>query len=170
MEMVNGTDSEVRCFSVRSPKSQDSYPGSPSLSPRHGATNPNLHSAGKGNTFTLTYPSAQCVKNTNEISESIVHLLYVSVSPWLCHLQEQTAPHAVTGSPLPTRTRATTSIQASALPPPPLLPPLPLSITPSPTPRTPPSPSLTVAPATRRRPGVWQGKGLCVCFLAWLRF
>uniref|UniRef100_A0A8C8FG49 Ran-binding protein 10 n=1 Tax=Oncorhynchus tshawytscha TaxID=74940 RepID=A0A8C8FG49_ONCTS len=46
VEMVNGTDSEVRCFSVRSPKSQDSYPGSPSLSPRHGATNPNLHSAG----------------------------------------------------------------------------------------------------------------------------
>uniref|UniRef100_A0A8C7MSS1 RAN binding protein 10 n=1 Tax=Oncorhynchus kisutch TaxID=8019 RepID=A0A8C7MSS1_ONCKI len=44
VEMVNGTDSEVRCFSVRSPKSQDSYPGSPSLSPRHGATNPNLHS------------------------------------------------------------------------------------------------------------------------------
>uniref|UniRef100_A0A8C7LQU2 RAN binding protein 10 n=1 Tax=Oncorhynchus mykiss TaxID=8022 RepID=A0A8C7LQU2_ONCMY len=50
VEMVNGTDSEVRCFSIRSPKSQDSYPGSPSLSPRHGATNPNLHSAGKGNT------------------------------------------------------------------------------------------------------------------------
>uniref|UniRef100_A0A6Q2XPC9 Ran-binding protein 10 n=1 Tax=Esox lucius TaxID=8010 RepID=A0A6Q2XPC9_ESOLU len=48
VEMVNGTDSEVRCFSVRSPKSQDSYPGSPSLSPRHGATNPHLHSAGAG--------------------------------------------------------------------------------------------------------------------------
>uniref|UniRef100_A0A8C9TZW0 RAN binding protein 10 n=1 Tax=Scleropages formosus TaxID=113540 RepID=A0A8C9TZW0_SCLFO len=44
VEMVNGTDSEVRCFSTRSPKSQDSYPGSPSLSPRHGATNPHLHS------------------------------------------------------------------------------------------------------------------------------
>uniref|UniRef100_A0A8C2JMG0 RAN binding protein 10 n=1 Tax=Cyprinus carpio TaxID=7962 RepID=A0A8C2JMG0_CYPCA len=39
VEMVNGTDSEVRCFSVRSPKSQDSYLGSPNLSPRHGATN-----------------------------------------------------------------------------------------------------------------------------------
>uniref|UniRef100_A0A672S833 Ran-binding protein 10-like n=1 Tax=Sinocyclocheilus grahami TaxID=75366 RepID=A0A672S833_SINGR len=39
VEMVNGTDSEVRCFSARSPKSQDSYPGSPNLSPRHGATN-----------------------------------------------------------------------------------------------------------------------------------
>uniref|UniRef100_A0A8C9T6E7 RAN binding protein 10 n=1 Tax=Scleropages formosus TaxID=113540 RepID=A0A8C9T6E7_SCLFO len=46
VEMVNGTDSEVRCFSTRSPKSQDSYPGSPSLSPRHGATNPHLHSTG----------------------------------------------------------------------------------------------------------------------------
>uniref|UniRef100_A0A674BCT9 RAN binding protein 10 n=1 Tax=Salmo trutta TaxID=8032 RepID=A0A674BCT9_SALTR len=56
VEMVNGTDSEVRCFSVRSPKSQDSYPGSPSLSPRHGATNPHLHSAGKGNTCKSTYP------------------------------------------------------------------------------------------------------------------
>ena len=27
--MVNGTDSEVRCLGGRSPKSQDSYPGSP---------------------------------------------------------------------------------------------------------------------------------------------
>lgn len=32
VEMVNGTDSEVRSLSS-SPKSQDSYPGSPSLSP-----------------------------------------------------------------------------------------------------------------------------------------
>ncbi|KAI4877893.1 hypothetical protein NFI96_002307 [Prochilodus magdalenae] len=45
VEMVNGTDSEVRCFSVRS-KPQDSYPDSPSLSPRHGASNPHLHSTG----------------------------------------------------------------------------------------------------------------------------
>ncbi|XP_056912676.1 ran-binding protein 9 isoform X2 [Takifugu flavidus] len=29
IEMVNGTDSEVRCLGGRSPKSQDSYPGSP---------------------------------------------------------------------------------------------------------------------------------------------
>uniref|UniRef100_A0A3Q1EE89 RAN binding protein 10 n=1 Tax=Acanthochromis polyacanthus TaxID=80966 RepID=A0A3Q1EE89_9TELE len=43
VEMVNGTDSEVRCLSIRSPKSQDSYPGSPSLSPRHGASNTHLH-------------------------------------------------------------------------------------------------------------------------------
>lgn len=45
--MVNGTDSEVRCFSARSPRSQDSYPGSPSLSPRHGSSNSHLHSTGK---------------------------------------------------------------------------------------------------------------------------
>uniref|UniRef100_A0A672PU02 Ran-binding protein 9-like n=1 Tax=Sinocyclocheilus grahami TaxID=75366 RepID=A0A672PU02_SINGR len=31
IEMVNGTDSEVRCLGGRSPKSQDSYPGSPRL-------------------------------------------------------------------------------------------------------------------------------------------
>uniref|UniRef100_A0A8C2APJ3 Ran-binding protein 10 n=1 Tax=Cyprinus carpio TaxID=7962 RepID=A0A8C2APJ3_CYPCA len=51
VEMVNGTDSEVRCFSVHSPKSQDSYPGSPNLSPRHGATNAHVHNT--GNTDTL---------------------------------------------------------------------------------------------------------------------
>ncbi|XP_028814442.1 ran-binding protein 10 isoform X2 [Denticeps clupeoides] len=50
VEMVNGTDSEVRCFSVRSPKSQDSYPGSPSPSPRHGANNPHLHSTESNST------------------------------------------------------------------------------------------------------------------------
>uniref|UniRef100_A0A671L5V1 Ran-binding protein 9-like n=1 Tax=Sinocyclocheilus anshuiensis TaxID=1608454 RepID=A0A671L5V1_9TELE len=39
IEMVNGTDSEVRCLGGRSPKSQDSYPGSPRLfnSPVHKA-------------------------------------------------------------------------------------------------------------------------------------
>ncbi|XP_034443749.1 ran-binding protein 10 isoform X3 [Hippoglossus hippoglossus] len=46
VEMVNGTDSEVRCLTIRSPKSQDSYPGSPSLSPRHGASNTHLQTAG----------------------------------------------------------------------------------------------------------------------------
>uniref|UniRef100_A0A669BXR2 RAN binding protein 10 n=2 Tax=Oreochromis TaxID=8139 RepID=A0A669BXR2_ORENI len=43
VEMVNGTDSEVRCLTIRSPKSQDSYPGSPCLSPHHGASNTHLH-------------------------------------------------------------------------------------------------------------------------------
>ncbi|MED6293883.1 Ran-binding protein 10, partial [Characodon lateralis] len=46
VEMVNGTDSEVRCLTVRSPKSQDSYPGSPSLSPRHAASSMHIHSGG----------------------------------------------------------------------------------------------------------------------------
>uniref|UniRef100_A0A8C7L1T6 RAN binding protein 9 n=1 Tax=Oncorhynchus kisutch TaxID=8019 RepID=A0A8C7L1T6_ONCKI len=40
IEMVNGTDSEVRCLGGRSPKSQDSYTGSPRpfSSPRHKAS------------------------------------------------------------------------------------------------------------------------------------
>lgn len=46
VEMVNGTDSEVCCLTVRSPKSQDSYPGSPLLSPRHGGSNAHLHAGG----------------------------------------------------------------------------------------------------------------------------
>uniref|UniRef100_A0A669BYE1 RAN binding protein 10 n=1 Tax=Oreochromis niloticus TaxID=8128 RepID=A0A669BYE1_ORENI len=46
VEMVNGTDSEVRCLTIRSPKSQDSYPGSPCLSPHHGASNTHLHTGG----------------------------------------------------------------------------------------------------------------------------
>ncbi|KAL6107256.1 ranbp10 [Pungitius sinensis] len=46
VEMVNGTDSEVCCLSVRSPKSQESYPGSPSLTPRHAAGNTHLHAGG----------------------------------------------------------------------------------------------------------------------------
>lgn len=46
VEMVNGTDSEVCCLTVRSPKSQDSYPGSPILSPRHGGSNTHLHTGG----------------------------------------------------------------------------------------------------------------------------
>uniref|UniRef100_A0A7N8YK79 RAN binding protein 9 n=1 Tax=Mastacembelus armatus TaxID=205130 RepID=A0A7N8YK79_9TELE len=41
IEMVNGTDSEVRCLGGRSPKSQDSYPGSPRpfSSPNHKGSN-----------------------------------------------------------------------------------------------------------------------------------
>ncbi|KAF4013727.1 hypothetical protein G4228_004691 [Cervus hanglu yarkandensis] len=55
IEMVNGTDSEVRCLGGRSPKSQDSYPvsprpfSSPSMSPSHGMNIHNLAS-GKGST------------------------------------------------------------------------------------------------------------------------
>lgn len=46
VEMVNGTDSEVRRLTVRSPKSQDSYPGSPTLSPCRGANNTPQHTRG----------------------------------------------------------------------------------------------------------------------------
>uniref|UniRef100_A0A672UBA6 RAN binding protein 9 n=1 Tax=Strigops habroptila TaxID=2489341 RepID=A0A672UBA6_STRHB len=51
IEMVNGTDSEVRCLGGHSPKSQDSYPvsprsfSSPSMSPSHGM---NIHNLGTG--------------------------------------------------------------------------------------------------------------------------
>uniref|UniRef100_A0A8B9Z8R9 RAN binding protein 9 n=1 Tax=Buteo japonicus TaxID=224669 RepID=A0A8B9Z8R9_9AVES len=53
IEMVNGTDSEVRCLGGHSPKSQDSYPvsprsfSSPSMSPSHGMNIHNL-ATGKG--------------------------------------------------------------------------------------------------------------------------
>ncbi|XP_062245471.1 ran-binding protein 10 isoform X2 [Platichthys flesus] len=59
VEMVNGTDSEVRCLTIRSPKSQDSYPGSPSLSPRHGASNTHLQPGGESPTCSngVTPPS-----------------------------------------------------------------------------------------------------------------
>lgn len=46
VEMVNGTDSEVRRLTVRSPKSQDSYPGSPTLSPCRGANSTPQHTRG----------------------------------------------------------------------------------------------------------------------------
>uniref|UniRef100_A0A8C9VN30 RAN binding protein 9 n=1 Tax=Scleropages formosus TaxID=113540 RepID=A0A8C9VN30_SCLFO len=47
IEMVNGTDSEVRCLGGRSPKSQDSYPGSPNPSPSHSASIHSLASPAK---------------------------------------------------------------------------------------------------------------------------
>ncbi|TSK82128.1 Ran-binding protein 9 [Bagarius yarrelli] len=48
IEMVNGTDSEVRCLGGRSPKSQDSYPSSSNLfsSPIHKATGSQAHPSG----------------------------------------------------------------------------------------------------------------------------
>uniref|UniRef100_A0AAQ4QHD2 RAN binding protein 9 n=1 Tax=Gasterosteus aculeatus aculeatus TaxID=481459 RepID=A0AAQ4QHD2_GASAC len=48
IEMVNGTDSEVRCLGGRSPKSQDSYPGSPRpfSSPSHKASSSQPHPPG----------------------------------------------------------------------------------------------------------------------------
>uniref|UniRef100_A0AAY4ET85 Ran-binding protein 10 n=1 Tax=Denticeps clupeoides TaxID=299321 RepID=A0AAY4ET85_9TELE len=72
VEMVNGTDSEVRCFSVRSPKSQDSYPGSPSPSPRHGANNPHLHSTGAD--------SPTCSNGVTPPNKTKTHSKYPSIS------------------------------------------------------------------------------------------
>lgn len=55
IEMVNGTDSEVRCLGGRSPKSQDSYPGSPRLfnSPVHKASSSQAYQTGTWTTYTL---------------------------------------------------------------------------------------------------------------------
>uniref|UniRef100_A0A8C5CYB8 RAN binding protein 9 n=1 Tax=Gadus morhua TaxID=8049 RepID=A0A8C5CYB8_GADMO len=51
IEMVNGTDSEVRCLGGRSPKSQDSYPGSPRpfSSPSHKAGSSTPYLTGTAN-------------------------------------------------------------------------------------------------------------------------
>ncbi|ROL44582.1 Ran-binding protein 9 [Anabarilius grahami] len=69
IEMVNGTDSEVRCLGGRSPKSQDSYPGSPRLfnSPVHKASSSQAYQTGinycngvsssKGHTSTHSHKS-----------------------------------------------------------------------------------------------------------------
>uniref|UniRef100_A0A673J1M4 Ran-binding protein 10-like n=1 Tax=Sinocyclocheilus rhinocerous TaxID=307959 RepID=A0A673J1M4_9TELE len=72
VEMVNGTDSEVRCFSVHSPKSQDSYPGSPNLSPRHGATNAHLHNTGAD--------SPTCSNGVTPTNKNKSHNKYTGVS------------------------------------------------------------------------------------------
>uniref|UniRef100_A0A673HEZ0 Ran-binding protein 10 n=1 Tax=Sinocyclocheilus rhinocerous TaxID=307959 RepID=A0A673HEZ0_9TELE len=72
VEMVNGTDSEVRCFSARSPKSQDSYPGSPNLSPRHGATNAHLHNTGAD--------SPTCSNGVTPTNKNKSHNKYTGVS------------------------------------------------------------------------------------------
>lgn len=57
IEMVNGTDSEVRCLGGRSPKSQDSYPVSPrpfspAVSPSHGM---NIHNLASGKASTAHF-------------------------------------------------------------------------------------------------------------------
>uniref|UniRef100_A0A8C1RQB8 RAN binding protein 9 n=1 Tax=Cyprinus carpio TaxID=7962 RepID=A0A8C1RQB8_CYPCA len=58
IEMVNGTDSEVRCLGGRSPKSQDSYPGSPRLfnSPVHKASSSQTYQTGDVITDHLHFP------------------------------------------------------------------------------------------------------------------
>uniref|UniRef100_A0A673AJW1 RAN binding protein 9 n=1 Tax=Sphaeramia orbicularis TaxID=375764 RepID=A0A673AJW1_9TELE len=56
IEMVNGTDSEVRCLGGRSPKSQDSYPGSPRpfSSPSHKASSSQSYLTGTGSDTSCT--------------------------------------------------------------------------------------------------------------------
>uniref|UniRef100_A0A4W3K3J7 RAN binding protein 10 n=1 Tax=Callorhinchus milii TaxID=7868 RepID=A0A4W3K3J7_CALMI len=77
VEMVNGTDSEVRCFSARSPKSQDSYPGSPNLSPRHGANNAHLNNAGNCSAHFPTRPNSFGIGICGEIRRP-------SSAKWCC--------------------------------------------------------------------------------------
>uniref|UniRef100_A0AAR2KJ93 RAN binding protein 9 n=1 Tax=Pygocentrus nattereri TaxID=42514 RepID=A0AAR2KJ93_PYGNA len=67
IEMVNGTDSEVRCLGGRSPKSQDSYPGSPRLfnSPTHKPTSSQAYLSGIH--YLLNIGVCVCVfKNSSE--------------------------------------------------------------------------------------------------------
>ncbi|KAK7159309.1 hypothetical protein R3I94_005594 [Phoxinus phoxinus] len=81
IEMVNGTDSEVRCLGGRSPKSQDSYPGSPRLfnSPVHKASSSQAYQTGldsnycngvsssKGNTSTHSHKSCPPTLSSPEL-------------------------------------------------------------------------------------------------------
>ncbi|XP_076151510.1 ran-binding protein 9 isoform X1 [Alosa pseudoharengus] len=70
IEMVNGTDSEVRCLGGRSPKSQDSYPGSPRpfSSPTHKASGSQAYLTGfesngcNGMSSSKASSSAHCTK------------------------------------------------------------------------------------------------------------
>uniref|UniRef100_A0A8C1CMH9 CTLH domain-containing protein n=2 Tax=Cyprinus carpio TaxID=7962 RepID=A0A8C1CMH9_CYPCA len=63
IEMVNGTDSEVRCLGGRSPKSQDCYPGSPRL------FNSPVHKASSSQTYQTGFDSNYC----NGVSSSKGH-------------------------------------------------------------------------------------------------
>uniref|UniRef100_A0A3B3DWX5 RAN binding protein 9 n=1 Tax=Oryzias melastigma TaxID=30732 RepID=A0A3B3DWX5_ORYME len=62
IEMVNGTDSEVRCLGGRSPKSQDSYPGSP-----RSFSSP-VHKAGSSQSY-LTGTASQ----SNDVDMEVDH-------------------------------------------------------------------------------------------------
>ncbi|XP_012508612.1 PREDICTED: ran-binding protein 9 [Propithecus coquereli] len=79
IEMVNGTDSEVRCLGGRSPKSQDSYPvsprpfSSPSMSPSHGM---NIHNLAPGKGSTAHYSGFESCSNgviSNKAHQSYCH-------------------------------------------------------------------------------------------------
>ncbi|XP_005302914.2 ran-binding protein 9 isoform X2 [Chrysemys picta bellii] len=87
IEMVNGTDSEVRCLGGHSPKSQDSYPvsprsfSSPSMSPSHGM---NIHSlaSSKGSSTHFSGFESSCSNGviSNKAHQSYCHIKHQSTS------------------------------------------------------------------------------------------
>ncbi|XP_050797547.1 ran-binding protein 9 isoform X3 [Gopherus flavomarginatus] len=87
IEMVNGTDSEVRCLGGHSPKSQDSYPvsprsfSSPSMSPSHGM---NIHSlaVSKGSSTHFSGFESSCSNGviSNKAHQSYCHIKHQSTS------------------------------------------------------------------------------------------
>ncbi|KAM6376411.1 ran-binding protein 9 isoform 2-T2 [Alca torda] len=87
IEMVNGTDSEVRCLGGHSPKSQDSYPvsprsfSSPSMSPSHGM---NIHSlaTGKGSSTHFSGFESSCSNGviSNKAHQSYCHSKHTTTS------------------------------------------------------------------------------------------
>ncbi|XP_038247317.2 ran-binding protein 9 isoform X4 [Dermochelys coriacea] len=87
IEMVNGTDSEVRCLGGHSPKSQDSYPvsprsfSSPSMSPSHGM---NIHSlaTSKGSSTHFSGFESSCSNGviSNKAHQSYCHIKHQSTS------------------------------------------------------------------------------------------
>uniref|UniRef100_A0A8C3M7I6 Ran-binding protein 9 n=1 Tax=Geospiza parvula TaxID=87175 RepID=A0A8C3M7I6_GEOPR len=87
IEMVNGTDSEVRCLGGHSPKSQDSYPvsprsfSSPSMSPSHGMNIHNL-ATGKGSSTHFTGFESSCSNGviSNKVHQSYCHSKHTTTS------------------------------------------------------------------------------------------
>ncbi|XP_036724203.1 ran-binding protein 9 [Balaenoptera musculus] len=86
IEMVNGTDSEVRCLGGRSPKSQDSYPvsprpfSSPSMSPSHGMS---VHSLASGKGSAAHFSGFESCSNgviSNKAHQSYCHSKHQSSS------------------------------------------------------------------------------------------
>ncbi|XP_069709812.1 ran-binding protein 9 isoform X4 [Phaenicophaeus curvirostris] len=87
IEMVNGTDSEVRCLGGHSPKSQDSYPvsprsfSSPSMSPSHGMNIHNL-ATGKGSSTHFSGFESSCSNGviSNKAHQSYCHSKHTTTS------------------------------------------------------------------------------------------
>uniref|UniRef100_A0A669PSF8 RAN binding protein 9 n=1 Tax=Phasianus colchicus TaxID=9054 RepID=A0A669PSF8_PHACC len=87
IEMVNGTDSEVRCLGGHSPKSQDSYPvsprsfSSPSMSPSHGMNIHNL-ATGKGSSTHFSGFESSCSNGviSNKGHQSYCHSKHTATS------------------------------------------------------------------------------------------